>query len=295
MAFHLRSNESLSDGLQRLARKELRSARSAVNGGQTPNDDAVHEARKSVKKVRAILQLIEDDDGRGLGRSEKRLRAVNRTLSGLRDATAMIETLAALRKRHPRLFSRTTFAQIRRSLVDRKRRATKDVEGDGWKDVDRQLRHVRRTAKGWRPAHRDAGALARGIRAAHRRGRKAMRYAERDHRAEDFHAWRKAIKALWYALRLVEAAGANATVRRDIQALHLAEQWLGEDHNIVVLCEELSRDATACKDPLDLDRLRLAADRDQWRLREKTIAKAKTIYQRAPASYAHAVASAWKR
>ena len=89
MAFQLRSDESVSQGLQRLARKELKSARSAVNGARAPNDEAIHEARKSVKKVRAILQLIEDDDGEGLGRSEKRLR------SELRDAAAMVETLAA--------------------------------------------------------------------------------------------------------------------------------------------------------------------------------------------------------
>jgi len=293
MAFHLRSNESVPEGLRRLARKELRSARSDVGGKRTPSDAAVHEARKSVKKARAILQLIDDDDGRGLGRSRKRLRSVNRTLSDLRDATAMIETLAALRKRHPRLFSRTTFAQIRQKLVDRKRNVTKEVDGRGWKDVERQLQLVRRTAKGWRPTHRDAGTLARGIRVVHRRGRNAMKRAQQHQRAEDFHAWRKEVKALWYALRLVEPA--DSRVRRDVRALHLAEQWLGEDHDIVVLCGELSRDASVCRGPLDRDRLRLAADRDQRRLREKTVAKMRTIYQRAPASYADAVARAWKR
>jgi CHAD domain-containing protein len=293
MAFHLRSNESVSNGLQRLARKELRSARSAVDSGRTPNDAAIHEARKSVKKVRAILQLIEDDDGRGLGRSGKRLRLVNRTLSDLRDAAATIQTLAAFRKRHPGLFSRTAFAQVRRTLVDRKRRAAKEVENGGWTDIDRHLQRVRRTAKNWRPAHRDAGALARGIRSAHRRGRKAMMRAQRDQRAEDFHAWRKVIKELWYALRLVDAAGGK--VGRDVRTLHLAEQWLGEDHNIVVLCQQVSRDAAMLEDPLALDRFRLAADRDQVRLREKTMARARMIYQHTPASYAQSVARAWKR
>jgi CHAD domain-containing protein len=293
MAFRLRSNESISRGLRRLARKELRSARSEVGGRRAPSDEAIHEARKSVKKVRAILQLIEDDDGRGLGRSRKWLRSVNRTLSELRDAAAMLDTLAGLRKRHPRLFTRTTFAGLRRTLLDRKRNATKEVAGGEWKDVEQQLQRVRRTAKGWRPAHGDAGTLARGIRAAHRGGRKAMKCAQRGRRAEDFHAWRKEIKVLWYALRLVEPA--DGRVRRDIRALHLAEQWLGEDHNIVVLCEQLSRDAAVFKGPLDLDRLRLAADRDQLRLRKKAIARAWTIYQRAPARYAHSVARAWKR
>jgi hypothetical protein len=41
-----------------------------------------------LKKARAIIQVIEADDGGGLAKSAKRLRAVNRTLSELRDADA---------------------------------------------------------------------------------------------------------------------------------------------------------------------------------------------------------------
>src|SRR5262249_61758788 len=98
-------------------------------------DEAIHEARKSVKKVRAILELIEPDGVRA-AKSQKRLRTVNRILSGLRDADAMMEILAKLSSRSPRLFSEHTFARIRRRLLSHKRSAMEVAQRKGaWKKV----------------------------------------------------------------------------------------------------------------------------------------------------------------
>src|SRR5262245_22442624 len=83
MAFRLRPDESVSRGLRRLARDELQSARTELRNRRIRRDDAVHEARKSVKKVRAILELMDEDGGHGLDRCEKRLRSVNGMLSEL--------------------------------------------------------------------------------------------------------------------------------------------------------------------------------------------------------------------
>jgi len=293
MAFQLHSDESVSKGFRRLARKELKIAREAVAKAQPPPDEAIHEARKSVKKVRAILQLVDNDDGTGLDRCRKRLRSVNHTLSELRDAEVMIETLADLRKKHPHLFSEHTYARVHRDLSARKRGAQRSAErGSAWSDVVRQLRRVRRSAKGWRPTHGGADALVRGIQAVHRQGCKAMTRALNRQRADDFHAWRKEIKALWYALRLVEQS--DSKLRRDIRALHQAETWLGDEHNIVVLCDQISRDATICRDSIDRDRFQLVADREQCRLREKVVARVRRLYERRSGAYARDVERMWK-
>jgi len=143
------------------------------------------------------------------------------------------------------------------------------------------------------PPAKVGGTLTHSIRAVHRRGRKAMTRARKRQQASDFHTWRKEIKSLWYALRLVEAS--DAGVRRDARALHDAETLLGNDHNLVVLCEELSKTLTACRVATDLDRLRLAADREQCRLREKAVARVTSIYGRRSGAYARGVAKAWIR
>ena len=293
MAFRLRSDESVTDGLQRLVRKELKAARDGLRQTSPPSDEAIHEARKSVKKVRAIAQLIDADDGRGLAASSKTLRGVSRTLSALRDADAMVEMLTELRKRNPRLISEHSFARLRRWLAGRKQLAMDAADRDeAWSRVDRRLRKARRAAKRWRPTHPRFGALAAGIRSAHKRGRKTLAIAKDTGRAADFHEWRKEMKALWYALRLIEDCATG--IRKGVEQLHSAERFLGDDHNLVVLCAELSQDASVCGGPSDLDRLRLAIDRYQKSLRAQAIAATRRIYALKSGAFLRSVKRAWK-
>lgn len=119
-----------------------------------------------------------------------------------------------------------------------------------------------------------------------------MARARKRQGAADFHEWRKQMKALWYELRLIE--GCTRTIRRDVEALHRAETWLGDDHNVVLLVAELSKDASKCRGLIDLDRLRLVADRYQCELRIKAIASTRRIYARTSRGYVRGVKRAWK-
>src|ERR1043166_4315885 len=140
MAFRLKAGESVRGGVRRLAAKELGRARQRLRGANRPSDEAVHEARKSVKKARAIMQLIDNDRGRHLERSRKRLRSINRRLSPVRDADAMLEILDKLRARAPRLISEHTFARVWRRLASEKRAAMQRADrARAWKAVDRDL------------------------------------------------------------------------------------------------------------------------------------------------------------
>ncbi len=276
-----------------MARRELRRARKALRAHNPPSDEAIHEARKSAKKVRAIVALVEADGGSRLGRSQKRLRTINRTLSPARDADAMLEILAKLKSRNPHLFSEHTFARARHRLISSKNEALQTAQhDDAWNVVDRELGKLQRSAKDWHSSHRQFGTFAAGIRRTYRGGRKAMARAQKRHGAADFHEWRKKIKALWYQLRLLE--GCNASIRRDVRALHSAATWLGDDHNLVVLCAELATDSSICRDPVDVDRLRLAADRFQRDLRKRAIGRMRRLYARSAADYVRRVRRGWR-
>src|SRR5579872_2616133 len=294
MAFRLKARESVRHGVRRLAAKELRHAREQLGRARRPSNEGIHEARKSVKKARAILQVIEADDDRHLGDARKRLQSVNQVLSPLRDADAMLETLEKLRARAPRLLSEHTFARLRRRLATEKRTAMKTgLRADRLKKLDRDLRRLRKSAKQWRPHAGGFAAIAPGIRAAHKHGRKALRRAKRRQRAVDFHEWRKAVKALWYALRLLE--GRSARIDRDIAALHRAETALGDDHNVVVLCEVLATDPSVCRTTGDVDRVRLAGDGYQCELRTQALKAARRIYAARPAAYVRRIEHEWQR
>jgi hypothetical protein len=80
-----------------------------------------------------------------------------------------------------------------------------------------------------------------------------------------------------------------------VRVLHRAERWLGDEHNVAVLCEELSRTGSVCDGLIDLDRLRPSADRYQCALRNKALASARPIYARTAASYVRAIRRDWKK
>jgi len=292
MLFRIRPDESVSHGLRRLAAKSLKAARDELQRRTPPDDEAIHEVRKSVKKVRAIVDAVEADDGRGTRKERKRLRRINHVLSPLRDADAMLTTLAALKRRNPRLFTEHTFARVRRDLSLRKQKAMRAVDRGRWKKLAREFRALRATAKRWQLSHDDFRALRPALHATHQRGRRALIRSSKTKRATDFHEWRKQVKALWYELRLLEGAG--RMIRRHAATLHHVETWLGDEHNVVVLCAELSKDPSVCPKPLDVDRLRLAADRYQCELRQKALASARPIYRRRSREYVRAIERAWE-
>jgi len=292
MAFRLRRDESTTHGLRRAARKELRAAARGV-GGRSPDDSAIHEARKSLKKTRAILDLIDADGGQGLGASTKSLRKVNRALSRIRDADALVQVFTTLRHRNPRLLNRAVFSRIRDRLLARKRELMQGSVRDGtWRKVTGELKKVRRRVRGWRPGHGGFGPLASGLRTTYRKSRKARLRAEADGRAEDFHRWRKQLKTLWYEMRLVEQGGPG--IRRQVAILHRAEQWLGEEHNVMLLCSELSKDRFDCGGMMDLDKLRLAADRYRCSLRKKALQSTRRVYRRTPREFVRGVERVWE-
>jgi len=293
MAFEVRPSESARQGLRRLARKELGAARAEMLRSPAPGEAEIHAARRSVKKVRAIVRLIDNAGGGGLDGSGRRLRRVNRILSCLRDADAMLETLATLKHHHPELFSEHGYARIRLELTKRKQQQLFSARRqDSWKRAARQLRRLRKSVRTWSSGMNGFATFAPGLRSTCKRAREALKRARETNAAVDFHALRKETKALWYALRLIGAG--TPAVAGDIRALHSAERWLGEDHNLVVLCAELSRDPAVCRGPLDVHRLQCAVNATQRLLRRKATDRLQGMLSMRPRDYAARVEHAWR-
>jgi CHAD domain-containing protein len=293
MAFRVRPEESMMQGLRRLAKKELSSAAEHLHGSKPPGEDAIHEARKSVKKVRAIVDLVKSDNGHGLAGSKRRLRDANRVLSQARDAAAMNEILSKLLDRQPRPLSEHTRVRLRRQLSTRRDAVARTTaREEAWKDVADELRAIKRTVKRWSQSHQGFGSLVPGLRVTHKRGRKAMARALDRGRADQFHEWRKQIKALWYELRLIEDS--SARIRKDIKALDQAETALGDDHNVAVLCAYLSGAQAVTYDPHEIRNFRRSGDEYQQELRRQAIASAKAIYAMPTGDFVRGVRKEWR-
>src|SRR5260370_36476169 len=64
MGYHFERNESVPEAVRRIAYEEADSAITYLRGkGRTSRDEAIHEARKNIKKLRALLRLAEPQLG----------------------------------------------------------------------------------------------------------------------------------------------------------------------------------------------------------------------------------------
>jgi hypothetical protein len=278
VAFRLRADESVSQGLKRVVRKELRKTIDQLRGSDV-SDEVVHEVRKSIKKLRAVLQLVGDEID--AGRAEKQLRRAARSLAPLRDAEALVESAQALCRHQPRELSAQTCASIREHMRVKKARLAGRTQAIHRAVVS--LKRTRRSAKQWKWGSIDFSDFAADIRDSYKKARSTMRKARNGNSSVKFHEWRKRVKTLWYALRLLPRP--VQPLRRRVNELQRLETWLGDDHNLMVLRAQLGANAHI-KGRVRLKRL--VQDRQQ-ELRRRALRLGARQFSEAPKAFARSV------
>ncbi len=278
MAFRLKPDEDIGDGLARVTRKTIRKGVTAIDGA--PPAEAVHTLRKSVKKARAVVTLVEAGIDHA-HRVEKRLRRVGRGLGAVRDAHAIAETFAHVAATMPPA-DRHALRAVQRRLRTHARRLEREAVDDGVVEKTRRKlraaqRHLRRRGLE-RVREQD---VLEGIRDTYRRGRRALAAAADSGHPDDFHRWRKRVKALWYQARLLAGRWETAAA---VGALGELETCLGEDHNAAVLRYALRRDDRLRGTPL-LRSIEHAIDAYQRRLRRKALSVGDRVYALRPRAF----------
>src|SRR3954470_742019 len=93
MAFELHHRKHIEHELTKIVRKQLRkTAHVLTTSAGSRIRTAVHESRKSVKKVRAVAALLTEAGATLPRRDRKRLKSAARALSQVRDSTAIVDT-----------------------------------------------------------------------------------------------------------------------------------------------------------------------------------------------------------
>ena len=231
MAFQLKRRGSIARQLRRLVCKEFRRALQELAHSK-PGEEAIHEARKSVKKIRAVLHLLHDDLGSDYRMENRRLRRVAHRLSSLRDVDANAETLRALHGRYRNVVTPAITRTVARGLGARKRQAR---AGAGRLAVlaTNELRRARKSTPDRIRRVGRSGAVRTGITRGYRRARQVMKSLSAESDATQFHLWRRRVKDHWYHMRLIAAR--HATARSRVRSVGKLEDWLGDDHNLAIL------------------------------------------------------------
>ena len=292
MAYRLKASESIPDGIKRVVLEEIETATDQLSHGKK-RDEAIHEARKSVKKIRGVLRLMEPELGRVYSDENTRLRDVGRKLSELRDAKAIIEVFDGLLEKYKENLRAGALISIRRALEKSKRETEQSANVERvMQRAIATLHGAARRAKTW-PLESDGfQAIAPGLEKTYRRGLRAMSAAQKDPTPEKYHYWRKRVKDHWYHIRLLENLWTDV-MRAHEASLKNLETWLGDDHNFVVLCGKMQEQPEKYGDPKDIQLFLPLAAQHQKELRENAVSLGKRVYEEKPRQLTQKMSDLW--
>lgn len=314
MAYRLKLDEPLEVGIRRIALEQIdritggeergseQLGKAPVAGkggiGTTVAGEAlaldqpafqVHETRKGLKRIRALLRLtrsgIKPDTWRQLNCE---LRDIGRLLSSARDNDVRRATLAALRNGAPRALA---------SAIDRMEAALVSAEWPTATNLPEVAEVIRRLAAVRRKLRRlgltgDASVIEAGLAATHRAGRKALERALAEPIDEAYHELRKAVQLHWRQTQLLVAAWPGP-MRARIDEARALSATIGEDHDLGMLADWAGAQPATVVAPNASSRVGKACRARQVELRRRIALEADRLFAGKPARQARLVVGAW--
>lgn len=245
MPYRFKRDES-TKGVWRIGRKTVRRARHALASYEGVG--SIHDVRKEIKKLRALIRLLAEARPRSeVRRIKAALRRAARKLGPPRDALVNEQTFARLQRYFRRSADAAAVRRLQSGLRAACAAAMREFDDAAEAGAIAKLLWRAQRAIDRLSVHGEWGNVMRdGLARSYRKGRRAYQTARADPAAANFHAWRKRAKDLALQLRLLSrglgAAGPSAAKRvralcGDLDAL---VEILGSDHDLEILWETLA-------------------------------------------------------
>jgi CHAD domain-containing protein len=293
VGFRLKCDQTVSSEIRRIVLRQLELATSELTSvGDPESDEAIHDARKRVKKIRAVIRLVRPVLDKTCRAEDSELRRVHQMLAPVADGHGVVEMLDALARRYKKSLPRKTVASMHANLLAREKRiGSETAAAHVLQQASHALRVERRHVRHWRLKEEGFGAVEEGLKESVRRARKAMMTVWRRPTAHHYHTWRRHVKAHWFHVRLLEGRCGNHLMRyqRQLEAL---DGVLGEYHNLILLRDLMVTDGSLSRQET-AQCLRVIA-RYQRRLRLHAHVLGARIYTEKPRRFVRRVKRLWQ-
>ena len=298
MSYRIRPDRALDDEVHKAAAHQLGRAMAELTDRPQGLHEAVHAARKNVKRVRALYRLIAPIASEFQQRENQRLREMARTLSSVRDATALIEIshyLQATAASAEELQALTRVSDLLTARRDRLAEAETDLE-DKAKAAVATCAEAREALKdaSFDCGRRDTASLFQ--KSWRKNARKAIRALSECHadaaHAESFHDLRKRSQDYWMHHMLLRDVWPAAMHAKQLEAKALVDV-LGRYLDMSILADVADREPHLFDRSDDHARLLEAIISRQQTAREEALDRARWIFADKPENEARTIRSLW--
>jgi len=234
MGYHIEKGESLATAFGRIAAEEIDLA--MAQSRRLHRGEAVHNARKALKRLRALLRSLRVAFPKKLFRAENRhIAATCRRISPLRDVHVQLRTLGKLKAA-----AGPAGDHIRRQLLRQQSSFIRRIPALR-KTVRALLEVSRQSLASWPLRKATAEDLASGLKRIYKQGREAFKAARKSPTPGHLHAWRKKTKSLGYGLELIKNLG-SGELSKMIRCSDILTVALGDDQDLFMVLRALDKE-----------------------------------------------------
>lgn len=228
-AFSL-TDDSLQDALRRIASEGVSRIITQLEPHAPLAPVAVHDIRKDIKKLRALLRLVRHGMAGQQSAENIILRDAGRLLAHQRDGAVRLATFDRLMGADPA----PALAPLRDHLAQAAANPPPPPP-----DLLPTFTALRDRIDTWELHGTDRRILAEGLAETRSRARRAMQHARDDRGMEAMHDWRKRAKDHWYQARLLSPIWPEVMRPISAAADRLGEA-LGDHHDLGVLADTVA-------------------------------------------------------
>ncbi|MEQ1941047.1 CHAD domain-containing protein [Mesorhizobium sp. VNQ89] len=297
MSYRIRSGFPLTAEVRRIAAEELNAALEWLSRVNDKPDKALHETRKLLKNVRALLRLVRSGAKDFVRKENARYREAAALLAGPRQAGALIETVDRLAKGLHDSRHRKVVTSARENLLAHRAGVLSAEANDAATQAAKACRAgIKRLGRLKLPDQPEEAAdiLAEGAARTLRRARRALKAARKAGEEEAFHDLRKATKAHLAHLALLREFWPSPVKTRRATVGALAEK-LGELQDILVLRGLLRDGGPAVGSFAETGKFDGLCARSERRLRKACLNEAAELFRDSPKRPARRVARKARR
>ncbi|MFA5949947.1 MAG: CHAD domain-containing protein [Hyphomicrobium sp.] len=291
MAYRFKLNEPTEKGFRRIGLEQIERAQAELEATAEP-DTAIHEARKTMKRVRALLRLGRVGLGDDVFKEENaRFREIALLLAPARDKHVLLQTVLKIEVSAGAVASAGLAAF--KKVVQDDIAASKPGTGEG---VSEAIERLRAAAKKFRRLKLDPDdfcVLQRGLEASYRTGRRLVAVAYATGHDEDFHEWRKSVQQHWRHMALLSRPWPEMLEAR-VNAAKELSQLLGDDHDLAQLALAAETCAPGRMADMHAQEIVRLVRQKQSELRQEALPRGQILFAEGARSHGRRMGEMWQ-
>jgi CHAD domain-containing protein len=244
--FSISKREDVKQNISRILLGQIDYILHHCEGNEADIHISIHEIRKSIKRIRAVLRLIREEIGYSTYyRENVFFRDISRKISGLRTHNVLALTLENLKGDLSPAFPQEAIDSLIKTIRSEREEMLARITADGkaLKRLAVSFEKARERIPGLPIQGKGFEVFAGGMQRVYRQGRKYLGLSRETPDVHLLHDMRKRVKYLWYQVEIIKPVY-PVMLKAYADSLEDVSESLGIYHDLAVMVEYLEDDPT---------------------------------------------------